>query len=411
MLLKPNKLKIGDKVSGKPGTGYTNIVNDTVIGFHPTPNSEDQLNPILKKAGEIAESWLVVSKTFGKYTKDYILKNQMAIRIRTKKEYEYCKKVFGIIDPWYDSNYYFRFQDFDGFTFSHGSSESKYTGHDSVTAKTFMKHNGPLKTKSKPKRKPVAKVTISKELDGYKIIKRYPGLPASDIGSIVRPGLYKAPSGAFVPGQVFDKSSPFYDASIVKEFFQPHYKEVPKWKKGDMIYIIRNSHRYPTHYDLATILGVPRDSPIYYNAIHTNVIKFEKYVIFSNCSKVLLGSWNGHYYAFDYSREDAIQSLRPATLEEYKDAVNESKNVVLFGQYKVHVNTTKTAVLIDGKEYSKKHVIAMQILLKEHSDTIKSVNVGCNGQYKLDLDTVTKITKLFTLKNKNQTNLNEDIQE
>jgi len=84
MKLRPNKFKIGDKVSGKPGTCYDYIVNDTIIKFDPTPNSDNQLNPVLKKNGEISEDWLIYA-TGSKYTKEYILKNQMTIRIRTKK--------------------------------------------------------------------------------------------------------------------------------------------------------------------------------------------------------------------------------------------------------------------------------------------------------------------------------------
>ena len=121
MKLNANKFNIGDRVTGKPGTVYDHIVNDVIIKFDPTPNTDNQLNPVLKKGGEISEDWLIHALV-PKYTKDYILKNKIV----------------------------------------------NYADCETVTAKTFMKHNSMVPVpKSKPKM--TAKVEAPKKVEGFVI--------------------------------------------------------------------------------------------------------------------------------------------------------------------------------------------------------------------------------------------------
>lgn len=81
-------------------------------------------------------------------------------------------------------------------------------------------------------------------------------------------------------------------------------------------------------------------------------------------------------------------SFRHATKEEIEFA-----NKVKIGEYEVLINTTTGMASINGVGYSGNH---LQYLLEVmEKGQIKSLNCGCNGQYKVDLETIRRIIKKF----------------
>ena len=79
-------------------------------------------------------------------------------------------------------------------------------------------------------------------------------------------------------------------------------------------------------------------------------------------------------------------SFRHATNDEIEFA-----NKVKIGEYEVLINTTTGMASINGVGYSGNH---LQYLLEVmEKGQIKSLNCGCNGQYKVDLETIRRITK------------------
>lgn len=79
------------------------------------------------------------------------------------------------------------------------------------------------------------------------------------------------------------------------------------------------------------------------------------------------------------------KSVRKATTEEI-----EAYNNIVIGDYKFSF-PRKGYVEINGKTYDKKFVEDLANILENASDQIKSLNVGCSGQYKLDLPLLRKI--------------------
>ncbi len=63
---------------------------------------------------------------------------------------------------------------------------------------------------------------------------------------------------------------------------------------------------------------------------------------------------------------------------------------IMIGDYEVIIQS-KDVCKIEGNAYRRDELIALKALFAFHKNQIKSLNVGCNGQYKIDLDLINKI--------------------
>lgn len=76
------------------------------------------------------------------------------------------------------------------------------------------------------------------------------------------------------------------------------------------------------------------------------------------------------------------------THTDWFEPVYEEEKIEIGG---VKLEFMGSKVYIREETYSKGEILQLTQILKEHQKQIKSINVGCSGQYKVDLELVTKI--------------------
>jgi len=189
-------------------------------------------------------------------------------------------------------------------------------------------------------------ITMEKKIIGYKLIKPEYKEAAVKIGkwsSIEQFEKLEDGCNLTIKGYHYDLLK---DAGVLDLWFEPVYEE-EKFNVGDYITVVENNN---TTYngivgETYKIIKIVGEFFFYYenNCINTNNVK-----------------------------------VRKATEEEIKKAQS-----IEIGGYEVKF-LNKEACVINGIQYLKTHLEVLKYLIDKGQ--IKSLNVGCSGQYKVDLE-------------------------
>jgi hypothetical protein len=197
------------------------------------------------------------------------------------------------------------------------------------------------------------KEIMEKKIIGYKLIKPEFKVPAQEIMQTI----FSTDLEVTVEVCIYRLK----DAGVLDLWFEPVYEEEEKFKVGDWI-TCDGKDSFCSLGQFVEIAKIEGDKFwIYYTPK-----KFEDF----------------HNYRFS-----CYKHLRKATEEEIKKA-----QIIEIGGYEVKF-LNKESCVINGIEYIKTHLVVLRYLMNKNQ--IKSLNVGCSGQYKVDLPLLEKIIDKF----------------
>lgn len=97
-------------------------------------------------------------------------------------------------------------------------------------------------------------------------------------------------------------------------------------------------------------------------------------------------------FTYECYNNDVLECGGRAIYEKGTWAEIITKPKVMIGEYEVLVYAhDKTFYTVNGTIFSKSLINSVKDVLMYNPDSIKSLNVGCNGQYKIDLDKINEI--------------------
>jgi hypothetical protein len=204
-------------------------------------------------------------------------------------------------------------------------------------------------------------ITMEKKIIGYKLTKPQYNDSAIRIANLGNRDWEGLIDGRFQE-TVFnyeENLNLLKEAGVLDLWFEPIYEE-EKFKVGDYIYYnYGNVNR--TGGVICKIISLEN------NKVATNI-----HYNLTSVNELQSGKNSEH--------------IRKATEEEIKKA-----QIIEIGGYEVKINSID--IEINNVSYSKNDLIVLKHLFKQGQ--IKSLNVGCSGQYKVDLELLEKIIDKF----------------
>lgn len=212
--------------------------------------------------------------------------------------------------------------------------------------------------------------TTDKKIAGYKLTKT----EYLDAVKTITTNVWwneHADSNLTVDGWHFSESNSkdslagkFRKAGVLDLWFEPVYEA--EFKIGDVIYVTK-------------IL----DNDVWLNKTDERVFRLIKEpTMYQSMNAWTVENLQGK------RQGGLIADFRKATPQEIEAATK-----IEIGGYEVEFK--QNSVKINGHLYGLTDLKDFKRLLENHKEQVKSINVGCSGQYKVDLETITKIVNKF----------------
>jgi hypothetical protein len=283
-----------------------------------------------------------------KYTVEYCKKNDVAIGCTTGEQVKQLAKMFGKYgerglwyyhydrNPFYCCNYYNYFRD------TWNPAPYNYKNSVNITFEQFKEHV----LKQKP---------MERKIIAYKLLKDLPDLKKGSLLYKIENNEVYFESEVELLGNV--ETDNVYPLKLIQEktdWFEPVYEE--EFKVGDYIVFTKHSN------DVVKITNIRTDR------FHDLWISHEPDSFTS-----------GGFGYKPYKNE-----IRLATPEEIEEATT-----IKIGDYEAKFEDTR--VSFNSVVYYFRELIILRDLMNR--DQIKSLNVGCSGQYTIDLELINKILK------------------
>lgn len=188
---------------------------------------------------------------------------------------------------------------------------------------------------------------VTPELLGYKV-------PVDLYGGRIKKGAIVIADNS---GVAYCLNGSYVPKELVETWVKVYKDPVPAFKVGDYI-VAKTKCSYLPAGKVAKITRINSDKQVYYSHEAEN----NDFAIFS----------------------EVTDKCRLAT----KTEIAESLKVVIGGY---EAETIRSSVSFRGEKYGKSELESLIKLFEKHPNQIKSLNVGCSGQYKVELSTLKKL--------------------
>jgi hypothetical protein len=185
-------------------------------------------------------------------------------------------------------------------------------------------------------------------------------------------------------GYIDNMIEQFNIAQEIVETWEPVYE--PEFKVGDFVWIAYSGQfcsgvRPSSEEKVAQIKHISTKPNEYMDS--------DGKIAISNCYRkfITVQIVGEKEYSLFAANKNTEYIIRLATPEEIKAA-----EIIKIGEYTVHI-ISNTCVYINDINYYKTEIISLINLMKKGQ--IKSLNVGCNSQYQVDLPLLEKILSKF----------------